>query len=77
MEMELPLVLAGIALLVTGILLALAGREQGERASSSGVILIVGPIPIIIGKNIRVVKELVLLAIALFLLAVILPLIVR
>ncbi len=74
--MELPLVLAGIALLVTGILLALAGREQGERASS-GVILIVGPIPIIIGKNIRVVKELVLLAIALFLLAVILPLIVR
>ncbi|WP_449463466.1 DUF131 domain-containing protein [Tardisphaera miroshnichenkoae] len=67
---------AGIAFLALGIVLLLMahiGEKTKANQSSSqesrwdgGAVILIGPIPIVIGKNVRVAKELLLLALVVF-----------
>jgi len=48
------------------------GEEKGGRESGKtegGVVILIGPLPIVIGSNPKVVKELVVIAVLLFLFA--------
>ncbi len=73
---------AGIALLGLGILLLLVARlgkktEVGQTSPheskwDGGAVILIGPIPIVIGKNVRVAKELLLLALAVFVVMILL-----
>ena len=77
----------GIALLALGIVLLLVGRlEEGTEADQSssreskwdgGAVILIGPIPIVIGKNVRVAKELLLLALVVFIVMLLLYVFVR
>ncbi|MEM4717924.1 MAG: DUF131 domain-containing protein, partial [Desulfurococcaceae archaeon] len=58
-------ILIGIVLLMISILMRIAGTEEHEDAEAGGV-LIIGPIPIILGTNLKIAKSLILMAIILF-----------
>ncbi|HEV51260.1 MAG TPA: DUF131 domain-containing protein [Thermoprotei archaeon] len=79
--------IAGIALLALGIVLLLVARlgkeTKADQPSSreskwdGGAVILIGPIPIVIGKNVRVAKELLLLALAVFIAMLLLYVFVR
>ncbi|MBC7112790.1 MAG: DUF131 domain-containing protein [Candidatus Methanomethyliales bacterium] len=59
-----PLVLFGTFLIIAGLmLLALKNKEKVE----GGALIMIGPIPIVIGSSPRIVKALIILGVALFL----------
>ena len=68
-QIGVSLVLAGLALLVVGLLgAALAGGERNHRDTSEskvegGAVVFIGPIPIVFGSNKRVAKWMIVLAV--------------
>lgn len=60
----ISLVLFGTFLIIAGLmLLALRNKEKVE----GGALIMIGPIPIVLGSSVRVVKALIILGFAIFL----------
>ncbi|MEM2001529.1 MAG: DUF131 domain-containing protein [Candidatus Methanomethylicaceae archaeon] len=60
----ISLVLFGTFLIIAGLmLLALRNKEKVE----GGALIMIGPIPIVLGSSVRVVKALIILGVAIFL----------
>lgn len=76
--MILVMILVSIALIITGMLILIISilrtltREKEHDKIEAGGVLIVGPIPIIIGTNLKIAKTLIILAIILFITSIVL-----
>ncbi len=71
------IIIFGTIILIIGFLLAivalvLSTARTGNATSKSGAVLIIGPIPIILGSDLRVARQLLILAIVVVLTFVIL-----
>lgn len=71
--MALLMLLTGLVLLAAGVILLVleeaVGRREGGREFRGGFVVVVGPIPIVVGSDEETGKTLVILAIALSLVA--------
>lgn len=60
----ITLIFFGVFLIIAGLML-LALRNKGKV--EGGVLIMIGPFPIVLGSNVRIVKVLIILGITLFL----------
>ncbi|MCQ5374287.1 MAG: DUF131 domain-containing protein [Candidatus Methanomethylicia archaeon] len=67
------LVLFGTFLIIAGLML-LALKNKGKV--EGGALIMIGPIPIVLGSSPRVVKALIILGVALFLIIILLAMVV-
>ncbi|MCY0868602.1 MAG: DUF131 domain-containing protein [Desulfurococcus sp.] len=73
MLVPLLLILAGFVLVLTGVTLLILGMLRGEKEEvKGGVVLVIGPLPVVFGSDEKTSSILMILAIVLTLLAVIL-----
>jgi len=63
--------LLGLALVIIGVLMLLATVLRGRVKASGGVLIMIGPIPILVASDQRIATMLYLLAILLVLLGII------
>jgi uncharacterized protein (TIGR00304 family) len=67
------LILVGVILIfLSALRKSLKEREEGERGVRGGAVVVIGPLPIVIGTDREVTKALMILAIALTAVAIIL-----
>ncbi|MCQ5362000.1 MAG: DUF131 domain-containing protein [Candidatus Methanomethylicia archaeon] len=69
----MSLVLFGTFLIIAGLML-LALKNKGKV--EGGALIMIGPIPIVLGSSPRVVKALIILGVALFLIIILLAMVV-
>ncbi len=63
-------IVLGFILVLVGMLIILLGIIKGSSRVEGGGVVVIGPIPIVFGTNIKVTKMLMILAIVLMLLTI-------
>lgn len=67
---SLLLVFVGTMLIAIGLILASIRGKEAEKKVEGGAVIIIGPVPIVIGSNKKVTYTLMILAIILFVISV-------